>query len=356
MALQRLDDATFARRVAIALAVAVLLLFLWRIADALLLAFAAVLVGILLRAAADPLARRTFLPDWAALLLVALLTAAGLAIVVWLIGAEVRAQAAELASRIPAAWEALRGTLAGTPFAQQVVQRAGSVLPDFAGVLTQMTGFAGTALGAFTNLVLVLFGGLYFAIQPRLYRNGLLKLVPSAAHDSVADTLDASGEALRRWLLGQMVSMGVAASLTMLGLWLLGLPGYLALGLLAGLAEFVPVIGSILAAVPALLLALAQGGLDFAVWTLLLYLVVQQFQGNFVVPLVTRRMVSLPPALTLFNIVAFGLVFGPRGVLLAAPLTVVVFVAVKRLWVREALGKATHIPGEDGSGRAAGAD
>jgi predicted PurR-regulated permease PerM len=141
--------------------------------------------------------------------------------------------------------------------------------------------------------------------------------------------------------------MTVVAVLTTLGLWLIGVPGYLALGLLAGLAEFVPVVGAILAAVPGLLQALGQGGVELAAWAALVYLAVQQLQGNVVTPLVTRRMVSLPPALTLFAIIAFGLVFGPLGVLFAAPLAVVAFVAVKKLWVREALGEETDVPGED---------
>lgn len=148
-----------------------------------------------------------------------------------------------------------------------------------------------------------------------------------------------------------VIALGVTVLLLLL--WrivdalLLGLPAYLALGLLAGLAEFVPVVGSILAAAPALLLALTEGGIDLALWTLLLYVAVQQLQGNLIAPLVTRRMVSLPPAVTLVAIVAFGLVFGPLGVLFAAPLAVVAFVAVKRLWVREALGEDTDVPGED---------
>ena len=74
-------------------------------------------------------------------------------------------------------------------------------------------------------------------------------------------------------------------------------------------------------------------------WTLLVYVAVQQFQGNLVTPLVTHEFVHLPPALTLFAIFAFGLVLGPLGVLFAAPLAVVAFVAVKRLWVRETLGE-----------------
>lgn len=345
--LRRPSDASFACRVVIALGVTVLLLLLWRIVDALLLAFGAVLLAVLLRAAAVPLARRTPLPAWSTIPIVALLIATGLALLGGLVGAEVRDQAAELARRVPAAWEALRESVAGTGFGERLADQVGSAAPDIGGVLASVTGVATSTVGVLGNLVLVVFGGLYLAAQPGLYRDGLVKLAPPAARPSLVDTLDASGEALRRWLLGQLVSMTVAAVLTTLGLWLLGLPAHLALGLLAGLAEFVPVVGSILAAAPALLLALTEGGIDLALWTLLLYVAVQQLQGNLIAPLVTRRMVSLPPAVTLVAIVAFGLVFGPLGVLFAAPLAVVAFVAVKRLWVREALGEDTDVPGED---------
>ena len=139
--------------------------------------------------------------------------------------------------------------------------------------------------------------------------------------------------------------MALVAVITTVGLWFIGLPGFLALGLLAGLAEFVPVIGSAAAAAPALLLALTQSW-EAAAWTLLLFVAIQQIQGNLLTPLLTRRMVALPPALMLFAIVAFGLLFGFLGVLFAAPLTVVAFVTVKKLWVRDALEKETALPGE----------
>jgi predicted PurR-regulated permease PerM len=140
--------------------------------------------------------------------------------------------------------------------------------------------------------------------------------------------------------------MAIVATFTSLGLWLIGLPGFLVLGLLAGLAEVVSLIGPLAAAVPALLLALTQD-VQAVVWTFLLYLAVQQIESNVVMPLIIRETVAVPPALTLFAIVAFGLVFGFGGVLLAAPLTVIAFVTVKKLWVREALGEGAKVPGED---------
>jgi predicted PurR-regulated permease PerM len=112
-----------------------------------------------------------------------------------------------------------------------------------------------------------------------------------------------------------------------------------------GLAEFVPLIGPIVAAIPAILIALAAGW-EMALWTLLLYVAVQQLESNVITPLVQRQAVELPPAVTVFAVVAFGLLFGWVGVLFATPLAVVVFVATKKLWVRDTLGERTELPGE----------
>jgi predicted PurR-regulated permease PerM len=139
-----------------------------------------------------------------------------------------------------------------------------------------------------------------------------------------------------------MVFIGL---LTGIGLWLLGIPGALALGVIAFILEFVPFVGPILSSIPAILLALAFDPAT-AIWVVLLYIVIQQLEGNVIEPLVQQRAVDLPPALLLFSIVAGGLIFGMVGVVFAAPLLVVVFVMVKRLYVRDALGTHTDLPGE----------
>ncbi len=338
----RLPLAAFARRVLVALGVVALALFLWRITDALLLAFGAVLFAVLLRTMARPLCARTRLPEPYAIPVVTLALVLLLSGIFWIAGAELLDQIAEVSKRVPRSWEKIQEQLGATRLGARLAEGVRTASPDIQGMLSRVGGVASSALGALGNLVLVLFGGVYLAVQPGLYRDGAVKLVPPANRGSARGTLDDAGEALRRWLLGQFIAMAVAAVLTTLGLWLIGLPGYLALGLLAGLAEFVPVLGSVLAAVPALLLAATQG-FEMVLWTLLLYVAIQQFQGNLITPLVTRELVELPPALTLFAIFAFGLVLGPLGVLFAAPLAVVVYVAVKRLWVREALGEDTEV-------------
>jgi predicted PurR-regulated permease PerM len=131
-----------------------------------------------------------------------------------------------------------------------------------------------------------------------------------------------------------------------LGLFAIGMPSALALGFLAGLSEFVPIVGPILSAIPALLLAFSEGG-NMVFWVAGLYLLIQQLEGNVIMPLVQRKTVDLPPVVALFALVALGILFGPLGVLLGTPLTVVLYVAVNQLYVRDTLGEDAEIPGED---------
>jgi predicted PurR-regulated permease PerM len=190
------------------------------------------------------------------------------------------------------------------------------------------------SVGVVTDLVLVIIAGVYFAAQPSLYRNGLLRLVPEGSRGRLTEALEEAGASLRKWLVGTglaMIGMGV---LIAVGATLLGLPAPMALGLLAGLAEFVPIVGAIVSAIPGLLLA-GTKGTDTLLWTLVFYVAAHQFEGHVLIPLIQRRVVSVPPALTLFSVLAFGLLFGPLGVILATPLAVVVMVLVKRLYLHE---------------------
>jgi len=105
-------------------------------------------------------------------------------------------------------------------------------------------------------------------------------------------------------------------------------------GLVAGLAEFVPYLGILVAGIPAIILGFGQG-VETGIWTLVVLVAVQQIQGNLVMPLLQNRMVDLPPALTIFGIIAAGILFGVAGVLLATPLTIVVLVLVRRWYLGE---------------------
>lgn len=338
----------FVHRVLIVLTLVALALFLWRVANVLLLIFGASLVAIVLRAIADPLCRRTGLHDTVALAIVVLALLGTTAGAGMLFGPEVVRQASELAARLPIAleqmMEALQDLLSGG-IADRILDELPDAMPSLGSLASAFTHGAAIAVGAIVQLVLVLVGGLYLAGDPSVYRAGLLKLLPEEARGQVGGLIDATAHALRLWLLGQLITMAAVGVLTGLGLWMIGMPVPFALGLLAGIAEFVPYVGPIAAAIPGLVIALAEGP-TMLLYASIVYVLVQQAENNAIMPLVARQVLALPPALAIFAVVALGVVFGPLGLIFAAPLTVLLVAAVARLYVREALGTKVTVPGE----------
>jgi predicted PurR-regulated permease PerM len=160
----------------------------------------------------------------------------------------------------------------------------------------------------------------------------------------VREALDDSGRALSRWLLGSLVSMVVVGLMSIVALWLLGVPAFLALGLIAGLSQFLPLIGPLLSAVPAMLLGLTVSPLT-PLWVALSYFGVTTVEANFLTPIIQKHAVSLQPALMLFAVLGGGLLFGLLGALLALPLTVVIAVFVIRFYVNDTLGENETPPG-----------
>lgn len=335
----------FTLQVLVVLALVALALLLWRLAGVLLLVFGAGLVAIALHALADAVRARLGWGFRAGLAVAVLLVAAVLAGAVWLVGREVSSQFGEVLARLPQGLESLRGWVrshgwgswvpAGLESAQAALQAVASRLPQAALVVS----------AGLVNLVLVVFGGIYLAANPAAYRNGFLKLFPPGARARVGGVADAGVRALRLWLRAQLFTMAIVALLTTAGLWVAGVPAPLALGLIAGLAEFIPYLGPIAAAIPGILLALTVGP-DVALYAVLVYLAVQQLEGNVILPLVTRDVLELPPAFLVFSVVAFGIVFGTLGWIFAAPLTVLAVVVVGRLYVEETLGAPVRLPGE----------
>jgi predicted PurR-regulated permease PerM len=176
--------------------------------------------------------------------------------------------------------------------------------------------------------------------------------VPIAKRTRTRAVLDAIGHALRWWLIGRVFSMAVVAAGTALGLYLLGVPLAITLGLIAGLLDFVPTIGPILATVPAALVALLQSPLQ-VLYVVLLYVAVQLVEGYLLTPLVQRYTIALPPVLTIVGVVLLGVLLGGLGLILAAPLTIVLFILVKMLYIEDVLGDVMEAPGEQYNSSAA---
>lgn len=318
------------------LALVIAVLLAWRLANVLLLVFAALLLALILRALAEPLARRLPMSDRVALVLVVLSVAASVASALALFGTEVRSQMAELGERLPQAWDEFSERLGSTRLGSQLRDRiyqsfdAGNGGGDIASLMARGMALVAATL---TDLVLVIVGAIYFAAQPDVYWRGAIGMLPPRWRTGAKEMLTCVGRSLRRWLLAQLAAMVLVGLLVGTGCALIGLPSAAALGLLAALAEFVPVVGPAVAAIPALLLAMTLGW-ETVVWTAALYLLIQQLEGNLISPIVIRSSVAVPPAVTLFAILAFGVLFGVMGVLLAAPLAVTVHVLVTEFWAR----------------------
>ena len=320
-----------ARNVLVAIGLVTLALFLWKILPVLMLAFGGIVLAVALHAGSEPLARRLHLPDAIAVAIVVVVVIAILAGIGWLFGTQLAQQAQELSDVLPSAAKGAREFLRQSELGRRAMEMMGSAADGE--TVSRLAKGTLSAFGGILDLLLVIVTALYLAANPESYVHGALQLLPPASRPRVARALSDAAAKLRRWLLGQLASMTVVGLATGVGLALVHVPMPFALGLLSGLLDFVPVVGPLIAAVPGVLVAFTQGP-DVALWAIVVYVIVQFSEGHFIVPLVQRWAVSLPPAMGLLGAVVFGILFGPVGVLFAMPLLVVVVSLVEDLYVR----------------------
>jgi predicted PurR-regulated permease PerM len=335
----------FVRRVLIVLGLAAVFFLIWQLRVLLLMLFGAIVIASIFRAVSDMICKYTRAPSSVAIGLSILLVLGSVGALVALFGNHVAQQVQSLRETLPAAWRALEARIGNIGLSEQLDRLVSTITtPGGSG----LSGFGRTLISigsGIADLLVVIFAGIYLATQPNFYRVGAIKLVPPARRKIAAEAMLESERALRLWLKGQAIAMVVVGLLTGFGLWLLGMPSALTLGLLAGALEFIPFAGPILSAIPAVLLAAAVSP-DLALWVTLLYLAIQQFEGNVLSPMIQQYAVDLPGAVLLFSLIGFGSLFGTLGVILAAPLAVVMMVLVKRLYIIETLDTPTPIPGE----------
>jgi len=331
----KISNGEFSRFILIAAIVVGLVYMGWKLIDVALLGFGGVVFATVLHALASVFIRRfNWSERWSLILVLALLVVlfGGLA---WLFGAQLTAQAEELRDQLPKALATVQqriGEWSGGRIDLNKLQPPA----DTEKMMGNIAKVAGLTAGFIGHLVVMFFVGLYLAFDPQVYVRTLIRLFPVNRREHVRAALFAAGDALRRWLIGQLASMTVVGVLTGLGLAFANVPLALALGVLAGLLDFIPVIGPVIAIVPGLILALSVD-LRTAAWAAVVYIGVQQLENHVIVPLAQRWSVHLPPAIAVLSLVTLALLFGVMGVLFGMPLTVVVLVLVKKLYVEGAL-------------------
>ena len=321
-------------------------------ADALLLIFACILFSILLYKLSALLHQRTGIKRNIALVIVVLLLTAIFGLGGWAMAPQISEQSGQLAKEIPAAVERLQGEVAQHPVLKRVVaelpppedivKQMGSLVPN-AGLF-----FSGV-IGALGNIVIIIFVGIYFAASPGVYTGGFIRLVPQQKRGRAREVMQEMGDNLSSWLLGKAVSMLIVGATTAIGLSMLGVPLALILGVIAGLLDFIPYLGPIMAGIPAVLLALSISP-DLALYALLLFAAINMLEGYVLQPMIEAKAIELPPALVIVMQLIFGTLFGFAGVALATPLAAVLSVLVKMLYIEDILGDRTGDKSRDKSG------
>jgi predicted PurR-regulated permease PerM len=236
-----------------------------------------------------------------------------------------------LASRVPA----LRDIL-GPPSEHRTVNAIVGEFQGFFGTIpTKVFEIIDAAISIFAVMVM----GIYLSLHPALYREWLIALFPPIHRDLVRDVLADLADALRAYIVGQLLTMTFLGAITALGLYLLKVPYSLPFGIFTGLVAIIPFFGTLFSTtLPALFVLTGKGFYGFtplghALLVVGLGVVVHLIEGNVVSPLVMSKKVDLPPVLTIMSVLVIGRLLGGMGLIVALPTLVAVMVIVRRILI-----------------------
>ena len=321
-------------------------LLLWMLgatAEVFLLLFIAVIISLYLGAVRDLLVERGHLPPRLAFFISVVGSAGALlglfAILLPPVVEQTRALIVVLPNYIEA-WETGIDHFVARFPAMRDVWKPGDH-PLVTAVYDQLTQQAQTLVPRLFSLVNLLISAfavgvmsIYLALQPGVYREWLIALFPPIHRDLVRDVLRDLADALRAYIVGQLLTMTVLAAMTATGLYLLDVPYWLTFGVFTGLVAIIPFFGTLFSTtLPALFVMGAPGGGTRAVYVLLLGVVVHLIEGNLVSPLVMSKKIDMPPVLTITAVLVIGKLLGPLGLVVALPMLVTVMVIVRRILI-----------------------
>ena len=326
------------RTIGVVATVLVLLVLLWFSRRVILLLFAGLLIALVLTSFTNLLRKAIPVGHKAAyglslLLLAALLSGAG-----FLLAPSITEQFGQLAEEVPKQFSNFLERMRNSSHYQKLE----AALPDLkemvpSGGAGKVTQFFSSTFEAISGVIFITFTALFLAATPGLYRRILVKLFPPGLRDDAEKTTDRVICTLKFWLMGQFISMSVVGILTGVALAIAGIPMAVALGIIAGFAEFIPILGPVLASIPALLLALSEGGDKFLI-VLAIFVGIQFLEGNLLMPVVQRQAVDLPPVITLLALLLLGGAFGLLGMFVAAPFAAMVLVLTEDIYLKRFLG------------------
>jgi predicted PurR-regulated permease PerM len=306
----------------------------WWFRGVLLMAFASVLIAVALSALAEGLSRVTKLPRRAALGVVTLLTIGFVAGALALFGWRIVDQYDEILERTRTSLAELMNLARAHGWTQFLLNRLAGARIE--GATAQLAPTLASTLGSIGQTAayaaIVVASGVFLAIEPKRHLAGALVLIPPSARPAAEAFVVRAGALLRKWLISRLIVMVAIGVLSSIGLLLLHVDGAIALGLTGGLLTFIPLVGALIAAVPAILVALAQSPLQ-AVYVALMYWAVHFIEGTFITPYVQDKEAELPPVLTMYSALVAAVIFGPGGVFLSSPLALLAILAARMFYV-----------------------
>lgn len=324
-----------------------LLLFVYSVAEVLLLLFIAALFSLYLGAITDFLEARLGLPRPAGVLAAVLFTAVLATGIGWLVVPPVLRQTQALVTALPGlvtVWMASLRDLVGrypllaSVIAPDEVQRQVSGVVSHAGsYFAGLFPYLFDGLHAVINIISVMVMGIYMALRPEVYREGIVQLSPPVHRELVRDILADLSRSLRAWIGGQILAMFFLGVLTYIGLELLRVPFALAFGVFTGVAVLVPFFGTLVSTLLPALFVLGADGIVHALLVVLLGVVIHVIEANFVHPLIMERRVKIPPVLSILSVLIMSDLLGVVGLLVAVPIVASLMVIVRRIYVHRLL-------------------
>src|SRR5215210_6553316 len=320
-----------------------------RTIDVLIIVFLAIILAVYLDAVSGFLQRRVGVPPALGLAVALALTIGGLVGVVFLIVPAVASQVQDLIANLPSFLTELDQSI-NRLFRSIPVLRRGATEGGTPGLLaTSLNELVGVLRGAVVpylkgGIELIIEGvsvfvmALYLARTPSTYVEGLVALVPPARRRLARVILYDLKQTLHAWVVGQLIAMVLLAALTTLGLWILGIPYFLAFGVFAGIAAIVPFFGTLFSTLIPALFALGVAGLPKAIAVAILGIGVHLIEANFVAPVVMERQVNLPPVITIAGVLLIGKLFGLTGLIVAVPILAFVMVLIRHVLMGEVYG------------------
>ncbi len=313
-------------------------IFLWFTFRFLLVVFMGILLAIFLRGLAGWLRSITGISHGLALAAVILIILGGIALGGIFLIPDVSNQLGNLQSELTTSWHQVGKNFSDLPLIGNFFKHLNpqSLLERGASLKSVQSFFSFTFL-TITEFIIVIFVGLYLAFDPGLYVGGVVALVPIRFRARFRQVIETVGYALGWWLIGIFFDMGLVGVITVIGLMILGVPLALILGIISGLLTFIPTFGLLISLIPAVIVAMT-GGIMKAVSVIVLYLIAHAVEAYVAGPLIQKKMVSLPPVLTIAGLFIFGELFGILGLIVATPLIVASLVIIKLLYVENVLG------------------